>query len=502
MIMSEDSPLLANGDGNGKALFAQSASPGQNMFESSHTPTIDTDRRRRSSAIAIAAAEVIRQDRRDQTLQTEQEYDSFSKPLIRVPSLASIDSLEVDFDSQQEVVINKEGHLVPGIIQRVVSQIPAVIIAAGLNFMMGIPFGASYFPTELQLQGKEVLGFRMFLFSTMVAQLVFTFASNFDNGIGLQMVENVPFCLELARIVMSEQCDEVGTISTLFFLFGLSSVVVGLVFYLLGRLEMGRIVYFFPSHVLVGCIGGIGVFIVNTAIEVSTNATFSFTMQGINNSIVSQFNLLLPVIMFEIALRLIIHTTKGKYQLLPPIYYCTITPMFYICLYAFGVDVEAAEVSGYFFPPIRLTGSTFSWSLFDIFTEINIWKISWDAVFKSIPTLLSLTAFSLIHVPINIPAFAISTNTEPDMDAELVSHGISNFISGLFGGLQNYMTYSNSVIYSRSNGRGNYSSIAIVVLSCAIFLYGPYLCAYVPRCMAGTLLLHVGIDLVYEGIGE
>lgn len=97
----------------------------------------------------------------------------------------------------------------------------------------------SYFPTELSLPGKEVLGLRMFLFSTMTAQFVFTFKSKFSNGVGLQMVENVPFCLELARIVIDEQGNGSGAASTLFFLFAISSLMVGLVFYLLGRLELG-----------------------------------------------------------------------------------------------------------------------------------------------------------------------------------------------------------------------------------------------------------------------
>ncbi|KAL7491920.1 hypothetical protein ACHAWT_001175 [Skeletonema menzelii] len=522
--MSETLPLLHN---NGSTADDDATSPpryiggGGGIIVNtplqieSPTPTIDTgsDRHRRSSVIAIAAAEAIRQDRKkSRTLYAQQDYESFREHPFRIPSLTSIGSLEADVAAQERLADERnktkqentvdECHSVPGIIQFVISQIPAVIIAAGLNFMVGIPFGASYFPTELQLQGKEVLGFRMFLFATMIAQLVFTFASKFDNGIGLQMVENVPFCLELARIVMSEQSDESGTTSTLFFLFGFSSVLVGLVFYLLGRLEMGRIVYFFPSHVLVGCIGGIGVFIAITAIEVSTNTTFSFTPQGLNDSIVSPFNLLLPVFAFEIALRLIVHATKGQYSLLPPVFYCLITPVFYLSLYAFGVGIDVAEDAGYFFPPIKSTGSAMSWSLLDIFTEIHISKISWKAVIKAIPTMISLTAFSLIHVPINIPAFAISTNTEPDMNAEMIAHGFSNFISGMVGGLQNYMTYSNSVIYSKSNGRGKCSSLAIVALTGFIFIYGPLLCVYVPRCMAGTLLLHVGIDLFLEGVVE
>ena len=96
--------------------------------------------------------------------------------------------------------------------------------------------------------------------------------SKFNNCVGLQMIENVPLYLELAGITIADGggSGESAT-STLFFLFGASSVIVELVFYLLGRFELGRVLYFFPKHVLVGCIGGIGLFIVVTALEVSTN---------------------------------------------------------------------------------------------------------------------------------------------------------------------------------------------------------------------------------------
>jgi SulP family sulfate permease len=172
-------------------------------------------------------------------------------------------------------------------LEKIFSQIPAVAIVSVLNFMVGIPFGASYFPVEwgsststlhdfsvesdavdaaadFPLPGKEALGLRMFLFSTIMAQLAFTFTSKFTNGVGLQMVENVPFCLELAHIVIREQGYGMDALSTLCFLFGFSSVIVGAVFYMLGKFNLGRIVYFFPSHILVGCIGGIGAFIITT----------------------------------------------------------------------------------------------------------------------------------------------------------------------------------------------------------------------------------------------
>lgn len=70
--------------------------------------------------------------------------------------------------------------------------------------------------------------------------------------------ENVPFFHTLAKLVVANQGYGMESLSTLFFLFGASSVLVGVLFYLLGHFDLGRVVYFFPNHVLVGCIGGIG----------------------------------------------------------------------------------------------------------------------------------------------------------------------------------------------------------------------------------------------------
>jgi len=218
------------------------------------------------------------------------------------------------------------------------------------------------------------------------------------------------------------------------------------------------------------------------------------------------------VLVFEFVLRVLIQLTRDekgrpRYPLLGPIYYICITPAFYLFLAILGISSDNASDAGFFFPSLKTGGednssSIIDDSLFDIFTVVNFATISWTAVAQSLPTIVSLTAFSLIHVPINIPAFAISTNVEPDMDKELVAHGWSNAAAGLFGGLQNYMAYSNSVIYSKSGGRGIGSSLAIVVATVALFIVGPTITSYVPRCMAGTLLLHIGIDLFLEGVKD
>ena len=445
-------------------------------------------------------------------------------------------------DEEKLPMNSTKGKVVPSssFIQTAIQQTSAVAVVALLNIMVAIPFGASYFPigwkadgdsspsggtTEegnldddngvFPLSGKQALGIRMFLFATLMGQLAFTFASKFSNPIGLQMVENVPFLHALCHICIQQQGYGMETLSTVMFLFGFSSIIVGLTFYLLGKWELGKIVYFFPNHVLVGCIGGIGVFIVITAIEVTTDVTFQFNTQGITD-VMDHFHLVRVVLGFEVTLRFLMWLTQDKegvprYPLLSPVYYCMITPLFYFGLWMVGISMDEATEEGYFFPsigadaggdsPVPSSSSLFADPhLWDIFHIVDFSTISWMAVLKSTGTMIALAAFSLIHVPINIPAFAISTDVDTDMNAELIAHGYANALSGMFGGLQTYMTYSNSVLYAKSGGTGKISSLAIVALTMVLFVVGPSIASLLPRCMAGTLLLHIGIDLVLEGV--
>ena len=62
------------------------------------------------------------------------------------------------------------------------------------------------------------------------------------------------------------------------------------------------------------------------------------------------------------------------------------------------------------------------------------------------------------------------------------------------------LQYTQSIIYYKSGGNGRASSLAVAGLTSVLFFFGPSVASYMPRCMAGTLLLHCGIDLFLEGV--
>merc|ERR1719361_2275164 len=56
------------------------------------------------------------------------------------------------------------------------------------------------------------------------------------------------------------------------------------------------------------------------------------------------------------------------------------------------------------------------------------------------------------------------------------------------------------MLYFKCHGGGRWSGAALSAILLGAFVVGPNAIAYVPRCMAGCLLIHVGLDLTKEGL--
>ena len=115
-------------------------------------------------------------------------------------------------------------------------------------------------------------GISMFYVSCIVSQLVYSFGGSiFKGGIGSEMIEVVPFFHKMAFTILArigeENADSV--LATTILSYSISSVLTGATFYLMGRCNLGSLIGFFPRHILIGCIGGVGWFLIATGIEVS-----------------------------------------------------------------------------------------------------------------------------------------------------------------------------------------------------------------------------------------
>jgi hypothetical protein len=117
--------------------------------------------------------------------------------------------------------------------------------------------------------------------------------------------------------------------------------------------------------------------------------------------------------------------------------------------------------------------------------------------------MFALTFFGVLHVPINVPALAFNVGEDHlDLDRELIAHGISNALSGLAGSIQNYLVYTNSVLFIKTGGNSRLAGIMLAIMTFGIMVIGPSIIGFIPVMMVGVLIYVLGFELLFEAIWE
>ncbi|EDO15931.1 hypothetical protein Kpol_480p18 [Vanderwaltozyma polyspora DSM 70294] len=379
--------------------------------------------------------------------------------------------------------------------------LPAAILGLLLNILDALSYGMIIFPiTEPLFSGLGPTGISMFYISTIVCQLVLSGGfSSFPCGIGSEMIEITPFYHTMAFAIkdaLPNQDNEV--ITTTIFCYVISSVVTGLVFFMLGKLKMGKIVGFFPRHILIGCIGGVGYFLIITGIEVSTRiGKFEYNWEFLLSLLTNLDTLgkwLLPTLL-TLSLILIQRQVQNS-LVLPSFYILTIILFHFIVAILPNLSLDHLRENGWIFP---VTDSKNSW--YDHYKYFNLHDIHWGLVLKQIPTMLALTFFGILHVPINVPALAMSLHMDKyDVDRELIAHGYSNLISGLLGSVQNYLVYTNSVLFIRAGADSSSAGFLLVALTVVVMVAGSVIVSFIPVCIVGSLIFLLGYELMVEAL--
>jgi sulfate permease, SulP family len=144
-----------------------------------------------------------------------------------------------------------------------------------------------------------------------------------------------------------------AVVATTILAFSLSSVVTGLVFFALGALKLGSLIGFFPRHILVGCIGGVGWFLFVTGVEVSARleGNLAYNLATLK-ALVRADTLPLWVTPLALAVFLMIIQRRWNHPLIVPLYFMCVPLVFYIVVLIIpDLGVEDLRHTGWVFDP-------------------------------------------------------------------------------------------------------------------------------------------------------
>lgn len=396
---------------------------------------------------------------------------------------------------------------------------PAAFLGVLLNLLDALSYGMIVFPiTEPIFKDLGPAGLSLFYISSIISQLCYSGGlSLFGPSIGSEMIEVTPFFHTMAfnnlqfykNLGGDLDSYQMYIITTTLVCFVLSSILTGLVFYLLGSLKLGKIVGFFPRHILIGCIGSVGYFLIITGIEVSLKIPkFSYNYKFWVDLLPLDYNwgkLLLPILLTT---SLVIAQKKfNKNSLVLPAFYVGCLALFHFVVALMpNLNLPFLRQHGWIFSSTNIeavssTPSIIGDKWYSFYALFNYKYVNWGLVGKNIPTMSALVFFGILHVPINVPALAVTLNCDKySVDQELIAHGWSNFISGLFGAIPNYLVYTNSVLFIRAGADSRYAGVLLAILTAVVMFIGPSIIGFIPICVVGSLIFLLGYELLKEAL--
>ncbi|CAN8099440.1 unnamed protein product [Discula destructiva] len=384
--------------------------------------------------------------------------------------------------------------------------LPAVFVGLILNILDALSYGMILFPLGNPIFANlGPAGISMFYVSTIVSQVIFSTGSIFKGGVGSELIEVVPFFHSMASKITANVGEDNpdAVIATTIFCFCFSSIITGAVFFTMGQLKFGNLVGFIPRHILIGCIGGVGWFLVQTGFEVSARLEGSFRYDLETLKLMLRANTVpLWTIPLGLAIVLFVMSTTDKLKdnhYVLPVFICLEPAIFWFFVTVLdSLSPEPLREKGWIFeaPP---AGE--SWWFFYTLFKFNL--IDWEAVVECVPAMLALTFFGVLHVPINVPALALQTGEDhANLDRELKLHGLSNFLSGCAGSIQNYLVYANSQFFIKSGGDRRLAGYMLAFFTGVVLVIGPIIIGFIPVMMVGTLIFVLGFELLLNALWD
>ncbi|RFU27310.1 hypothetical protein B7463_g9030, partial [Scytalidium lignicola] len=397
-----------------------------------------------------------------------------------------------------------------------------IIQRAVAHSILGVSTGMLVFPAGPHSGFNNVMpsGMAIYLTSIITGQLVLTLGgSGFCGALSSMLVEILPLLREIAGDIQGQLGQgSISLVPTTLTAYALCSFLIGGIFLVLGVFHCGFVVGYFPSTVLDGIIGSIGVELVIISLEL-TLPTSSPNLEWATAGEILFSPRQLPLLFATIcpALLLLVSTkldifsrfTLGftRNPLYIPIFMIVLASFFWVGAAATGRahlnTLDGLVDDGWLFP---VTGRK-DFKISIVLEMANYWrlfdfsKVQWSAIGGPAKNIALVVIIAVLNLPIAVSALKQGLGATADIDRELFGSAAGNILAGAVGTIPNLIVFSYSRLFTEARG-GRWESFTVTLLTASLLFIGPMILPYLPTILASVLVLYLGIDLVLEATWE
>ena len=371
---------------------------------------------------------------------------------------------------------------IPSLIAGTISGIIFVVSAVALAALIFTGPLSSYLPQGI---GILLVGSIIFaLFSALTATYPLILSAPQDIPIAILALMAVSIGAGINGQMVAEEAFQF-----IFVAIGVTSVLVGLFFWILGRFRLGKLVRFIPFPVVGGFLAGTGWLIVKFSFTMMTD--MDLTLVNLEHFIESDiFFQWFPGLVFAVVM-LLAGRRFSHYLLTPGILTGSII-LFYGIMFAQGFTFGELENRGFLLGPFPEGG------LFPGFPFEYVPDFRWDLFLVHLPAIATMMILSVISVLFNYSGLELIVKEDFDLDKELRLTGYSNILVGIAGAPAGYLTLNETSLAYNLGSRSRLPSIIVAVFCGIALLIGAQALSIFPKVILGGLLLNLGLEFLVE----
>ena len=371
----------------------------------------------------------------------------------------------------------------------IISNLTSTAILGILNTSIVVSFATLIFAGPCPEYFASGVGF--FLLAGSIGSILIALFSSYEGTIGcLQDVPSAISGLMAASLAGMLAGSSQGTIfANIFAVILIATLMTGIAFVLLGYFKLGNLVRFIPYPVMGGFLAGTGWILFKAGLDVSTG--MSFNLPHIL-SFFSQVNVwqLACGVAFGVWFFILSRYFSSNVLMAASVLISIV--VFFIVAGLMNISTAQLEQQGWLLGPLP------KGSLWRSLTIPDFSSIRWTLLGTQFGSILTIVLLSSISLLLGASALELVANRDLDMNKDLQKTGITNMIASIFGAPASYLVFSDTALATQMGARTRLAGILMGLFMAVIFLLGGQVLSYVPKFVAGGMILFIGLSLLAE----
>lgn len=375
----------------------------------------------------------------------------------------------------------------------VLSGLLAGVVIAFSSVFTSIGVAALAFPGELRPWLFTAVG--AVIFSALVYLVVTALLSSYAGTISLpQPGPAVVLGLmagSLAPVLTRHLGNADEAVAAIIAAIGTTTVLTGVMFYVLGRLRLGGLIRFIPYPVVGGVLAGLGWLQVKGAVSVLTGHRLSLdnlaALVGGDNGGRIAAGLAIGVV-------LLVAVRRVRHHLALPALLVASIAAFYAVSAALGVGVGALSAGGWLIGPFP---NHPAWMPPNLATLTGL---DWRLVLTELPTIGTVVLIAAISTLLAASGIELAVRRDLDLNRELRALGLANLLAGLGGGVPGFHASNDTLLAKEMHAARRLTGVTAAVVLAVVLFAGAPLLGYMPKPVLGGLLFYLGLTLLVEWI--